>query len=213
MKTVRTVLNELKWRSDRDFSRVEVEYIHRGAPEDLATVSGADITSLEAWMMIIRKKEAPEQLPGRRLVTAVPGEAAIPYHRVTRVLYDGKTVFDRTSGRDLIDEENIPPDTSAVAGTDEDEGIYPEPPSMPDGEPNVVDAHDDDVSAADFRDVDEAADKGVRKGHNGLGNRTPEKKAPVKKAPPKKAPVKETHRKAHPSKIVKKASGRNAKRK
>jgi uncharacterized protein (UPF0248 family) len=207
MKTSRTVLNELKWRNDRDFARVEVEYIHRGGPDDLATVSGADIISLEAWMMVIRKKEVLEQLPGRRLVTAVPGEAAIPYHRITRVIYDGKTVFDRASGRDLIDDTAAPLDTPSSARVGEDEGIYPEPPKMgdrqqkpagssrmDDKEPNVVDADDDDVSAADFRDMDEGAEK-----------------APVQKSPPKKAPIRQKPVKAHPSKMVKKSSGRKAK--
>jgi uncharacterized protein (UPF0248 family) len=28
----------------------------------------------------------------------VPGQAAIPYHRIVRVLYDGEAVFDRRPG-------------------------------------------------------------------------------------------------------------------
>lgn len=211
MKTVRTVLNELKWRSDRDFSHVEVEYIHRGAPEDLATVSGADIVALEAWMMVIRKHDVPEQLPGRRLVSAVPGEAAIPYHRITRVIYDGKTVFDRKSGTDLIDRPPSPSQVRAAPNSD-DEGIYPEPPKMDRSEPNLVNAHDDDVSAAEFRDLEEA--DAVPKGRHDASLKSPSaKKAKDKKVPPNKMAVKEKPRKAHPSKIEKKAASRNIKRK
>ena len=88
MRTVRTVLNELKWRADRDFSMVEVEYVHRGAPGDTAAVSGEDILALEPWMMVIRRES--------RGGYPVPGKAAIPYHRIVRVLYDGQVVFDRS---------------------------------------------------------------------------------------------------------------------
>ncbi len=88
MRTVRTVLNELRWRADRDFSKVEVEYVHRGAPGDTAAVSGEDILALEPWMMVIRR-----ELRGG---CPVPGRAAIPYHRIVRVLYDGRVVFDRS---------------------------------------------------------------------------------------------------------------------
>ncbi len=87
MRTVRTVLNEFRWRADRDFAMVVVVYVHRGAPGDTATVAGTDILALEPWMMVIRRK-------GRE-GSAVPGQAAIPYHRIVRVLYDGEAVFDR----------------------------------------------------------------------------------------------------------------------
>lgn len=88
MRTVRTVLNELRWREDRDFSKVGVEYVHRGAPGDLSSVTGRDILALEPWMMVIRRE-------GRQ-GSPVPGQAAIPYHRIVRVLYDGAPVFDRS---------------------------------------------------------------------------------------------------------------------
>jgi uncharacterized protein (UPF0248 family) len=67
---------------------VEVEYVHRGVPGDIASVRGSDILSLEPWMMVIGR-EAGRGGP-------VPGRAAIPYHRIVRVKYGGKTVFDRT---------------------------------------------------------------------------------------------------------------------
>jgi uncharacterized protein (UPF0248 family) len=90
VKTVRSVLNGLRWREDRDFAKVEVEYVHRGAPGDIATVSGNDILALEPWMMVISRE-------GRQ-GSPVPGQAAIPYHRIVRVLYDGEAVFDRRPG-------------------------------------------------------------------------------------------------------------------
>ncbi len=89
MRTVRTVLNELRWRADRDFAKVEVVYVHRGAPGDLAAVAGRDILALEPWMMVIRR-EGREGSP-------VPGQAAIPYHRIVRVGYDSEAVFDRSA--------------------------------------------------------------------------------------------------------------------
>lgn len=88
MQTVRSVLNGLRWRADRDFSLVEVEYVHRGVPGDTRSVWGPEILELEPWMMIIRR----EDLRG----SPAPGRAAIPYHRILRVRYDGKAVFDRS---------------------------------------------------------------------------------------------------------------------
>ncbi|MEM4728384.1 MAG: DUF504 domain-containing protein [Thermoplasmata archaeon] len=93
MKTVRSVLNELKWRPGTDFSKVTVEYVHRGAPGNIASISGGDIISLEPWMMVVRRPGASPAngAPG-------PGRVAIPYHRVVRVSYNGKVVMERGSG-------------------------------------------------------------------------------------------------------------------
>jgi len=219
MKTVRTVLNELKWRTDRDFTKVEVEYVHRGGPADLATVEGGDIMSLEAWMMVIRRKELPEQLPGRRVVTAVPGETAIPYHRVTRVLYEGKVVFDRKAGRDLLDEPGARSEPQELEAPGEDEGIYPEPPARAVEEPHHVDAQEDDVTAAGIRDderppakagglhpIGAHSSKPPLESGGLLSDEVPSKRTtpgPPKKAPPKKG-----------GKAVKKpAAGKKGKRK
>jgi uncharacterized protein (UPF0248 family) len=108
VKTVRSVLNELRWREDRDLSMVEVEYVHRGAPGDIASVRGEDILELEPWMMVIRRKGRGDGYagPGARRTnraaggpsSPIPGRAAIPYHRVLRILYDGEVVFDRPPG-------------------------------------------------------------------------------------------------------------------
>jgi len=95
VKTVRSVLNGLKWRSEIDFSRVVVEYIHRGAPGDIASVAGADIIELAPWMMVVGRSAGHAS---GRAAFPEPGKAAIPYHRIVRVLYDGRVVFDRFAG-------------------------------------------------------------------------------------------------------------------
>jgi uncharacterized protein (UPF0248 family) len=96
VKTVRSVLNGLRWRSDRDFSLVEVRYIHRGVPGDIASVHGEDIIALEPWMMVIRRPPgAGGQSPGSG--GPVPGQAAIPYHRIVRIFHDGIMVFERAA--------------------------------------------------------------------------------------------------------------------
>jgi uncharacterized protein (UPF0248 family) len=106
VKTVRSVLNGLRWRSDRDFSMVKVEYIHRGAPDDVAVVSGNEILELEPWMMVIWRDAAGAgisgpasrraDLPAGGPSSPIPGRTAIPYHRILRILYNGEVMFDRS---------------------------------------------------------------------------------------------------------------------
>ena len=96
VKTVRSILNELRWREDRDFAKVEVEYVHRGAPGDITSVKGGDIISLEPWMMVIRRAAGPNDR-SYRPGTPVPGQAAIPYHRIIAISYDGSVVFERSA--------------------------------------------------------------------------------------------------------------------
>ena len=97
MQTVRSVLNGLRWRDDRDFALVEVEYLHRGVPGNTWSVRGPDIVELEPWMMVIRR----EDMRGG----PAPGRAAIPYHRILRVIYDGTVVFDRSKKRPPAQEK------------------------------------------------------------------------------------------------------------
>ena len=88
MKTSRSILNELKWKPGTDFSKVEVDYIHRGAPGDVATVSGNDIAELGAWAIEITKIEKEVKSP-------TPDKSLIPYHRIIKIKYNGKTIFAR----------------------------------------------------------------------------------------------------------------------
>lgn len=118
MKTVRSVLNELLWREDRDFLKVVVEYVHRGARGDIASVGGGDILELEPWMMVIEREgrtpgdegavagseRRPAGWGGR--VCNVPGQAAIPYHRILRVLYEGIVIYDRSGRKNAGDMQD-----------------------------------------------------------------------------------------------------------
>ncbi len=71
----REILNELKWRQETDLGEAEVTYVHRGAPGDIMVISGRDIKSLERSFFVTE-------------------EATIPYHRILKISYKGKTIFD-----------------------------------------------------------------------------------------------------------------------
>ncbi|KUK43627.1 MAG: RNA repair domain-containing protein [Methanothrix sp.] len=70
----RPILNEIKWRG-LDMDKCEIEVLHRGAPRNRIIIRGSDISL------------------GRSFFTF--GETMIPYHRILRVRYDGRTVFSR----------------------------------------------------------------------------------------------------------------------
>ena len=69
----RQVLNAIKWGAG-GLRGVVVVYVHRGAPDDLASARGEDIAEL-----------------GRSFFTV--GEGHIPYHRVIRIEKDGEVVY------------------------------------------------------------------------------------------------------------------------
>lgn len=68
------ILNEIKWRG-LDMEKCEIDVLHRGAPGDRITIRGSEISL------------------GRSFFTY--GETMIPYHRILRIRYDGRTVFVR----------------------------------------------------------------------------------------------------------------------
>ena len=72
----REVLNELKWRDDRNLVIAKIFYIHRGAPGDQKEISGADI----------------EELDNSFFSTS---GSMIPYHRIFRIEYEGRVLFKR----------------------------------------------------------------------------------------------------------------------
>ncbi|ADD08998.1 DUF504 domain-containing protein [Candidatus Aciduliprofundum boonei] len=76
---VRKILNEYKWRQDRDFNLIEVHYIDRLSPRGYAILKGEDIEDM-----------------GDRFIFTKNG--MIPYHRVIRILYDGKIIYEKTRG-------------------------------------------------------------------------------------------------------------------
>jgi uncharacterized protein (UPF0248 family) len=56
--------------------------VHRGAPGDERTVSGADVVDVASWYFELASEE--------------PVPAMIPYHRVLRIaLDDGELVWER----------------------------------------------------------------------------------------------------------------------
>ncbi len=77
MVTPRDILNRLKWKEGEDIGEARISYVHRGAPGDSKTVSGADVVRLEGFCF--------------ELATGT----CIPYHRVYKITYRGETVFER----------------------------------------------------------------------------------------------------------------------
>jgi uncharacterized protein (UPF0248 family) len=69
----REVLNEIKWRHQA-LDDAMVTYVHRGAPGDVLTISGKEITEL-----------------GRSFFST--GETMIPYHRIVRIVFRQRVVF------------------------------------------------------------------------------------------------------------------------
>ena len=76
MVNPRNILNELKWKEDRDISLSEIWYVHRGAANDTKIISGKDVLKLEKSFM-------------------QTNAAMIPYHRIFKITYAGKIIFKR----------------------------------------------------------------------------------------------------------------------
>ena len=72
----------LKFCHDSRYSLSEarITYVDRGAPDDVSIIDGSAIRSLEPFAMEIDS--------GGRV-------KAIPYHRITRILYQGKLVWEK----------------------------------------------------------------------------------------------------------------------
>jgi len=76
MTNPRDVLNELKWRENYKIEDAMIWYVHRGAPDDTKIIPGSDIVKLGKSFIETR-------------------EAMIPYHRVFKIVYKNKTIFQR----------------------------------------------------------------------------------------------------------------------
>ena len=74
MPNVRDILNEIKWT--KNLEKVKIWYIHRGALKNTKIISGIEIIAI-----------------GRSFLETTT--ANIPYHRITKILYDNETIFDR----------------------------------------------------------------------------------------------------------------------
>ena len=76
MNKIRDILNEIKWRNKYKLDEVEVFYVHRGAPHNYKIITGEDIVSIE-----------------KTFIGTI--DAMIPHHRIFKITYQGKTLFDR----------------------------------------------------------------------------------------------------------------------
>jgi uncharacterized protein (UPF0248 family) len=76
MTNPRDILNELKWKKDRDINLSEIWYVHRGAPNDTKIISGKEVVKLEKSFM-------------------QTNSAMIPYHRIFKIKYEKKIIFNR----------------------------------------------------------------------------------------------------------------------
>ena len=109
-KRPRELLNEIKWRG-LDLSRCEIYYVHRGAPNDTKIVRGDEIEEIGHSFFTL-KGAAPLDPEGRdsrqsfafcQLFPQKVGEkrsfssVMIPYHRILRITYEGRVIYERIS--------------------------------------------------------------------------------------------------------------------
>ncbi len=71
---VRDILNEIKWT--KNIEKVEISYIHRGAHNSTKIISGKEIMNI-----------------GKSFFDTAT--TSIPYHRIIKIVYEGKVMFDR----------------------------------------------------------------------------------------------------------------------
>jgi len=89
-KHPRDIFNEIKWRFD--LCRCRVYYIHRGAPGDVKMVEGSAIRRIDRSFLVLE---------------GAVDEVYIPYHRIVRIEYDDRIIFDRPK-RDSGKKETSP---------------------------------------------------------------------------------------------------------
>lgn len=78
-KFPRHLLNEIKWKG-YDILKCTIYYTSRGSPGNTAITEGSQIKEIGKGFLILY---------------GVPYEKYIPYHRITRIDYENKVVFDR----------------------------------------------------------------------------------------------------------------------
>ena len=71
------VLNRLKWKEGESLADATIYYVSRGSPGDVASAGGDEVKNIEAF--------------GFELASG----SFIPYHRVCKIDYRGRTIFDR----------------------------------------------------------------------------------------------------------------------
>lgn len=75
--TPREVLNELKWREDKDIAKAKVWYEHRGGETGYVIIGGEEIVDLE-----------------KGYFTTI--QARIPFYKIFRIEYEGEIIFERS---------------------------------------------------------------------------------------------------------------------
>jgi uncharacterized protein (UPF0248 family) len=76
MPNVRNILNEIKWT--KDLHNVEICYVHRGAVNNMKIIVGDQIIAI-----------------GKSFLETTT--ATIPYHRITKIFYNKRIVFNRSN--------------------------------------------------------------------------------------------------------------------
>ena len=76
MNQIRDILNELKWRKNKNLDDVIIWYIHRGVPNNMKILSGKDIVSIDKTFIETE-------------------EAMIPHHRIIKIYLNDTILFER----------------------------------------------------------------------------------------------------------------------
>ena len=74
MSKLREILLEYWWREDRDFSKIKIFIIHRGAKGNVKVIEGREVVKISKGSLKLRDVE-------------------IPLHRVIKVTYSGKVIY------------------------------------------------------------------------------------------------------------------------
>ena len=80
MRTSHALLLRLRYDPRFEFSKIRVEFINRGAPGDKSEIQGDIIIKLDGFGMEIESEQ---------------GSTLIPYHRIRRITYEGRTMWEK----------------------------------------------------------------------------------------------------------------------
>ncbi len=77
MKSIREVLNRLKWDPSFDFSKVEIVYVDRAIPSGVSVMRGEEVEDIGHKFLFLK------------------GDIMIPMHRIIEIRYEGKVFWKR----------------------------------------------------------------------------------------------------------------------